>query len=141
MAKAIHWRLHTSSPPEQLYWFWTTDEGRERFWAERSRTEQNSILLTFPDGTVEKCEVLRSEPPLLIEFSYFGSVVTVKLQSDGRGGTDLTLINHEVPDAEYQEVHAGWLSVLLPLKASADFRVDLRNHDRTRTWQNGYVDQ
>lgn len=28
----------------------------------------------------------------------------------------------------------------MALKAAADFGVDLRNHDPTRTWDQGYVD-
>ena len=28
----------------------------------------------------------------------------------------------------------GWVSVLLELKAAADYNVDVRNHDVTRTW-------
>jgi len=32
------------------------------------------------------------------------------------------------------------VSVLLALKAVADFGVDLRNHDRRRSWTAGYVD-
>jgi hypothetical protein len=35
---------------------------------------------------------------------------------------------------------AGWVSVLLALKAAADFRVDLRSHDPQRTWSQGYAD-
>jgi hypothetical protein len=35
---------------------------------------------------------------------------------------------------------AGWVSVLLALKAAADFGIDLRNHDPARTWNKGYVD-
>lgn len=31
------------------------------------------------------------------------------------------------------------VSVLLALKAAADFGVDLRNHDRERTWRKGYA--
>lgn len=85
--------------------------------------------------------MLRTEPPSLFEFRYFGSIVAVELAGDGQGGTDLTLTNAGVAETEYQQVHAGWLNVLLPLKAAADFGVDLRNHDPTRTWRQGYVDQ
>lgn len=35
---------------------------------------------------------------------------------------------------------AGWVSVLLALKAAVDFSVDLRNHDPGRTWDQGYAD-
>jgi hypothetical protein len=37
-------------------------------------------------------------------------------------------------------VAAGWVSVLLALKAAVDFGVDLRNHDPERTWSTGFVD-
>ncbi len=39
------------------------------------------------------------------------------------------------------EASARWLNVLLPLKAFVDHGVDLRSHDPTRTWDDGYVDQ
>ena len=41
----------------------------------------------------------------------------------------------------WQEVHAGWLNVLFPLKAFVVHGVDLRNHDPTRVWDDGYADQ
>jgi hypothetical protein len=47
---------------------------------------------------------------------------------------------HEIPDEWHAEVNAGWVSVLMALKAAADFRVDLRNHDTRRTWSQGYCD-
>jgi uncharacterized protein YndB with AHSA1/START domain len=141
MARSVRWKLHTASSPEQVFRLWSTDEGREQFWAEKSRSTAISFSLTFPDGTEEECRVLRTEYPSLFEFLYFGSPVTVELEPDRHGGTDLTLTNARIPEVEYEEVRAGWLNVLLPLKATADFGVDLRNHDSARTWRQGYVDQ
>jgi uncharacterized protein YndB with AHSA1/START domain len=141
MRRSVRWKLHTASSPERVFGFWSTDEGREQFWAQKSRSASSSFWLSFPDGTEEECRALRTEPPGLFEFTYFGSTVTIELESDGRGGADLTLTNTDVSAADYEEVYAGWLNILLPLKAAADFRVDLRNHDPTRTWRQGYVDQ
>jgi hypothetical protein len=31
--------------------------------------------------------------------------------------------------------------VLFPFKAAADFGVDLRNHDPSRSWDQGYADR
>ena len=45
-----------------------------------------------------------------------------------------------VPEADRMEVMAGWVSVLLALKAAADFGVDLRNHDARRTGEQGYAE-
>jgi hypothetical protein len=67
-------------------------------------------------------------------------VTTFDLADDGAGGTDLTLTDAGVREADYAETHAGWVSVLLALKAAADHGVDLRNHDEQRTWDQGFVD-
>ena len=45
-----------------------------------------------------------------------------------------------VPAADRVEVTAGWVSVLMALKAAVDFSVDLRNHDPLRTWDQGFVE-
>ena len=140
-AKTVRWRLHCRSSPEAMFELLTTDAGRERFWAERSVSDGESFLLLFPDGSEEQCRILRKEPPSSILFRYFGSEVEIALEPDGSGGTDLTLTNSGVREEDYEEVHAGWLSVLLPLKAAADFGIDLRNHDPSRTWRELYVDQ
>ncbi|MDP8993496.1 MAG: hypothetical protein M3N07_00705 [Pseudomonadota bacterium] len=118
-----------------------TDTGRERFWAESSRSAGDGFTLTFAAGTEERCRLLEAEPPRRFAFTYFGSHVLIELAPDGSGGTDLTLANSEVPDEDYEEALPGWLNVLLPLKAAADFGVDLRNHDPARTWRERYVDQ
>ena len=54
-----------------------------------------------------------------------------------RGGTDLTLRAEAVGS---DEEWPGWVSVLLALKAAADYNVDIRNHDIKRTWDQGYCD-
>ncbi|NOG47092.1 MAG: hypothetical protein HND50_17760 [Calditrichaeota bacterium] len=54
-------------------------------------------------------------------------------------GTDLTLINENVLSKERCEVIAGWVSVLLSLKAAVDYAVDLRNHNSDRTWDDNYA--
>jgi hypothetical protein len=71
---------------------------------------------------------------------YFGSPTLFELTSDGRGGTDLNLLAEDVPASDWHEVHAGWVSVLLTLKAAADFGIDLRNHDPVRSWDQGFAD-
>ena len=62
------------------------------------------------------------------------------LEEDGQGGTDVTLIDEGVPSDDRTEVIAGWVSVLLALKASVDFNVDLRTHDPDRQWDQGYAE-
>lgn len=62
------------------------------------------------------------------------------LEEDDKGGTDLTLTDVGVPDPYHSEVIAGWVSVLMNLKAAVDFGVDLRTHDPERNWDNGYIE-
>jgi hypothetical protein len=45
-----------------------------------------------------------------------------------------------VPAPDRAEVIAGWVSVLMALKAAADHGVDLFNHDPRRTWTGGFAD-
>lgn len=141
MAKTILWRLHTASRPERIWELLTTDAGRESFWAERSHGDGDRFRLSFLMGIEEECRVLEAVAPRRFAFTYFGSRVLFELAPDGEGGTDLILTNSDVPDEDYEQMLPGWLNVLFPLKAAADFGVDLRNHDPRRTWRERYVDQ
>jgi uncharacterized protein YndB with AHSA1/START domain len=141
MTKTIIWRLHTAAPPERIWELLTTDRGRESFWAETSRSEGDRFILGFQMGVEGECRIVETVPASRFAFSYFGTHVLIELAPDGEGGTDLALTNSEVPDEEYEDMLPGWLNVLLPLKAAADFGVDLRTHDPARTWRERYVDQ
>ena len=138
--KTVRWKLHLGSPPELVFTYLATDEGRQKFWVERSDSKGPELEFTFSNGLRCHAKVLVSDPPRAISFFYFDSVSEFRLESDSRGGTDLTLTNAGVQESEWNEVHAGWLNVLLPLKAAVDFGVDLRNHDPSRTWETGFVD-
>jgi uncharacterized protein YndB with AHSA1/START domain len=137
----IRWRIHLTSPPEHVYRMLSTDKGRAQFWAESTTQTGKSITFHFPNGETWRGEVLAQDAPRLFQVSYYGgSVATFELAGDGTGGTDLTLVDRGVPDAYRCEVMAGWVSVLMALKAAVDHGVDLRNHDPARTWSQGYAD-
>ena len=115
-----------------------TDTGRERFWAEKSTEQDGRIEFQFIDGLTLKSKILQNEPPKRFVFEYFGGrMVSIEFLDDGAGGTDLTL-HAEVVRSD--EEWPGWVSVLLALKAAADYNVDIRNHDIKRTWDQGYCD-
>ena len=141
MTRTVQWRLHCRSSPEAIFELLTTDAGRERFRAERSRSEGNASCSFFRTAPRSAAPSAIRDHPWLFGFRYFGSEVEIGLAPDGEGRTDLTLIDTGIADAEFEEVQAGWLSVLLPLKGAADFGIDLRNHDPDRTWRELYVDQ
>lgn len=137
----IVWRLHLRSAPSDVFAFLGTDAGRQKFWADRSREQDGVVTLDFPNGQKLECRVLASEAPRRFTVEYFGgSRAEFQLESDGRGGTDLTLTETGVPPAEWHENYAGWVSVLLVLKAACDHGIDLRAHDAGRTWDQRYVE-
>jgi uncharacterized protein YndB with AHSA1/START domain len=137
----IRWHLHLSSPASRVYQALATDLGRASFWAESAVERDGSIHFAFPDAAAWDGEILHAEPPHRYAVRYYGgSTAAFVLEDDGHGGTDLTLTDTGVPAADRNEVMAGWVSVLMALKAAVDFGVDLRNHDPRRQWDNGYAD-
>ena len=120
----------------------TTDKGRERFWAEHSATRGKAFTLTFPGKEKLRCAAVECTSPRKFVFKYFNeTLVECILKPDGRGGTDLRLTESGYrTNAHRAENYAGWIQVLLCLKAAADHGVDLRNHDAKRTWAKGYCE-
>jgi uncharacterized protein YndB with AHSA1/START domain len=136
----IVWRLRFRAAPEVVFDLLATDEGRGSFWAEGTEQEGDRVRFRFPNGETLESRVLESIRPTRFSLTYFGgSTVSFELRPAG-SGTDLCLREANVPAAEHEENRAGWVSVLLTLKARADHGVDLRNHDPERTWSAGYVD-
>lgn len=137
----IRWKIHLKSSPQAVYQKLSTDEGRASFWAESAADEEGIIHFVFPNQAEWKGRILEQEPVHKFKVEYYGgSITTFKLKSDGSGGTDLTLTDEGVLQEDRAEVIAGWVSVLMALKASVDFDIDLRNHDPNRTWDEGYVE-
>lgn len=119
----------------------STDEGRAQFWAESAVEKGGVIHFIFPGGQTWQGKILANDPPNHFAVEYYGgSHASFHLAEDDAGGTDLTLTDAGVPEADRIEVTAGWVSVLMALKAAADFSVDLRNHDPQRSWDQGYVE-
>jgi uncharacterized protein YndB with AHSA1/START domain len=137
----IRWRCHLRSSPEAVFRLLDTAEGRARFWAEHAEERDGVIELAFSNGQTLGARILRREPPTLFEFNYFNdSTARFELEPDGAGGTELTFTEEGLGADDLLENLPGWVSVLLGLKAAADFGIDLRNHDPSRSWERGYID-
>ena len=135
----IEWRLHLRSSPADAFEAWTTDAGRERFWAEESRPSAQGFTLRFINGQSLDVAVIDSAPARSFVFRYFGgSTVALTFERDGSGGCDLHLV--ETDPEDHLANYAGWVSVLLAFKAALDFGVDLRAHDPERSWDRRYAD-
>ena len=124
-----------------MYDLIATSDGRRRFWAEAADERDGVVEFRFSNGAVWRGRVLERDAPHRFAVEYLGgSRATFECADDGAGGTDLTLTETGVSPEDWEENHAGWVSVLLALKAAADFDVDLRNHDPSRSWDAGFVD-
>ena len=137
----IVWRLSLASPRADVFGLLDTDEGRERFWAVRSREREGGFELEFPGGLTSFVEVVEREPPARLAVRYFGSDVELLLAEREDGGCLFEARCRCDDPAAWVEMHPGWVSWLLVLKAAADFGVDLRNGSPERAWPQRYVDQ
>ena len=137
----ILWRMHLRAPPERVFTVLDSDAGRAAFWAESAKELDGTIDFRFVEGTRYRARILERRAAEVFAVDYFGGEARFELTPDGEGGTDLLLTHRDVPAHDWHEVHAGWLNVLFPLKAYVDHGIDLRNHDPTRAWPDGYADQ
>ncbi|MGF1635708.1 MAG: SRPBCC domain-containing protein [Cyclobacteriaceae bacterium] len=138
--KKVSWKIHTKTNPEGIFKLLTTDEGRCKYWAETSVEIDGEIDFSFYGGLKTSCRVLDTTPFSRFAIKYFNTLVTIFLEESPEGGTELTLICEDIPEENYSEMYADWVSVLLALKAYADFKVDIRNHHPNKTWKQGYCD-
>lgn len=139
--RPIQWRIHLKSGPGRVYEFLATDQGRAKFWAESAEEENGQVYFIFPDGQSWRGAILEAVPDTIFKIVYYGgSTTTFRLAETPEGGTDLLLTDDGVDPKYRAEVAAGWVSVLMALKAAVDYGADLRNHDPRRTWDQGYAD-
>ena len=137
----IRWRVHLASPRERVFDFLATPRRRAHFWAVSAPDRDGDIEFHFGNGETLRSRVLTREPPQRFVLTYFDdSVVTFELLAADGGGTELVLTETGAAEASRIDQHAGWVSVLLGLKAAVDHGIDLRNHDAQRTWDRGYAD-
>lgn len=137
---AILWNMHFRSNPQKVFDALATDAGRANYWAESTEEKDGHVtfhIFNYPPFTGK---ILTKEPPRLFELEYFGTRVKFNLETDGREGTILRLHAEVRDDALREEMIAGWVSVLMAMKAAVDFDVDLRNHDPDMAWAQGFAD-
>lgn len=136
----IQWNMHFRSSQQKVFDALATDAGRANYWAESTEEKNSHVtfhIYNYPSFTGK---ILAKESPRLFKLEYFGTTVTFNLEGDGHEGTILRL-RAEVPDAALrEEMTAGWISVLMAMKAAVDFDVDLRNHDPAMAWAQGFAD-
>lgn len=137
----IVWRLSLTSSPERVFKFLDTDEGRERFWAVRSRATSVGFDLTFPGGLQGRVEVVERDVPRRLVIRYFGSRAVFDLARREDGGC-LFQVTCLCDDSDaWLQFYPGWVSWLLVFKAAVDFDIDLRNGSDELAWDQRYVDQ
>lgn len=136
----IRWKMHFSSSKTKVFSALASNEGRALYWAESAPEVNGRITFHIHGYEPYSGRILKKQPPTQFALEYFGTKVEFSLEDDGNGGTDLTLAATEVDESIRMEMAAGWISVLMAMKAAVDYGVDLRNHDASRTWNDGYAD-
>jgi hypothetical protein len=117
-----------------------TDAGRARFWAEAAPEVNGVITFHILNYEPFSGRILFRREPSVLKLEYYGTVVEFSLSGDGGSGTDLSLLATDVDESIRMEMVAGWVSVLMAMKAAVDHNIDLRNHDKSRAWGNGFLD-
>lgn len=137
--KSVTWKVFINDSPVVVYRYLSMDRLRESFWAEKSNSTGHGFELTFPNGQSTSCRILLAEPYQHLAIEYFNSRVDFELKPIN-DGTELTVVNTNILESEYEDVLAGWVSVLLCLKVAIQFKKDIRNHNPARCWDQGFVD-
>ncbi len=137
----IRWRVHLKAAPERVYALISTDDGRSRFWVEKTVEKGDVIHWTFKPGVGASMKVFEKSPPRKFAFEFFDdSRVTFDVEPDGKGGTDLTMTNSNLPEKDIPDMTPGWVGILMNLKAVVDHSIDLRNLDSARSGEQGFVE-
>lgn len=136
----ILWNMHFRSSPQKVFDALTTDAGRAKYWAESTQEKDGHVTFHIYNYPPFTGKILTKEAPRLFELEYFGTTVKFDLKNDGHTGTILHLRAEVSDDTLREEMTAGWVSVLMAMKAAVDFDVDLRNHDPDMAWAQGYAD-
>lgn len=137
--RPIRWKVALKSPPFRVYEALSTNEGRRAFWALEADERDGAIHFRFPNGWSETSRIVERTPDRSLEIVYFGAPTRFDIEPDGKGSV-VTLTAVAVPSHDWNDVHAGWVAVLLALKGHVDFGIDLRNGDPGKTWDEGFVD-
>jgi len=136
----IRWKLHFRSDVNTVFRALIDENERAGYWAESAKEINGEIHYKFFNGVESHGQIIKSVTNELFQVTYFGWMVTFKLNIDINDGTDMEMTCQGVSEQDYNQVYAGWVSWLMAMKAWVDFRVDLRNHDPCRTWFDGYAD-
>lgn len=139
-AKTVVWRVMLPVAREAAFAALDGQQGRESFWAERAPERDGVIHFRFPNGQTTMSKILRREPPSLYELDYFGSPTKIEFEAAGEETTVLSLEARNIPDEDYLDVYAGWVSVLMAMKCWIATGCDLRNHDSNRSWDQKFVE-
>lgn len=140
--RPIVWRVHLATPRDAVFDLLDSDAGRARFWALRTHSPSpDRIEFEFSNGERLTSRVVTRHRPECLALTYFGeSLVTFTLDEVAEGGTRLEVRETGVNHTDWLANYAGWVSVLLTLKAAADHGVDLRNTHPAHHWEQGFVD-
>ena len=114
--------IHIAATPEKVWEALTRNEFWQKYWDGEWRIEsdwQVGSSLTFftRDGKLfSKGEVLESNPPHSLTYTWPTERLTWQISSSGPGTVLLKLIHERLTEEYYQGVSQGWACILSSLK-------------------------
>jgi len=137
----VQLKVYVAASAKKVYELLNTPEGRCAFWADEAPEVDGVIHFYFSNGMRHQGRILERIPGEKFVVEYFGgSKAAFNLNVEKDGGTVVKITETSIPQEWLAEQRAGWVTVLLMLKAAVDHGIDLRNPDPERNWENGYVD-
>ncbi|MBN8285087.1 hypothetical protein [Zoogloea sp.] len=114
--------------------------GRAAYWAESAPEVDGVITFHMLNYEPFAGRILKRVEPSMFTVEYFGTAVEFSFFGDVTGGTGLSLVASLVDELFRWKMAAGWVSVLMAMKAAGDHGVDRRNHDPSSSRSDSYAD-
>lgn len=142
-------KIEIAAPPERVFEAWTTAEQLSGWFTVTTEFEPRKggrIYFEWLGGDRFETTVTEIKKNKLVVFPFgsSGEQVRVKIRKS-KGGTICTLEQSNMKTSPKHKVgmhlgcKVGWTFFLTNLKAWLEHGVDLRSHDRQKSYANGYL--
>lgn len=142
-------RIEIAASPERVFRAWTEANEVQSWFANRAESEPKKggrYYLEFLGGDIADMKFLDLRKPsrVVFTFGHKGETVAVKIRKSGKG-TVCELEQAGMSTSPKSRVHmhmgckTGWVFFLTNLKAWLEHGVDLRSHDKKRSYNQSYV--
>ncbi|MCB2230828.1 SRPBCC domain-containing protein [bacterium] len=142
-------RIEIAASPARVFRAWTESDEVQAWFPEKAESEPKKggrYYLEFLGGDIADMKFLEFRKPNKVVFTFGdkGETVTVRIRKAGKK-TICELEQSGMSTSPKSRVHmhmgckTGWVFFLTNLKAYLEHGIDLRSHDRRKTYNQSYV--